>query len=262
MPNLQQRFAFLPRFRYDEPMRAGERIELEGAEAHHALRVRRLRPGDELALVDGHGFTGRGRLVKLTTGGLAVDIDETAVNLNELPQKIILYLALIKHRRFENALAMAVELGVAAVIPLICERTVSRPNRDRLPEYLERWRRIAWEETKFCERSVVPLIGAPVDTAVAVRCGACRHKVMLTPRRGAPALDRHVESLQLDDGERLALLIGPEGDFTPDERESALEHGCREASLGERLLRSEIAGVTAVVATLIGLGALEEYSEA
>ena len=259
MPSIQERFAFLPRFRYEGSMTAGQRIELEGTEAHHALRVRRLRPGDGLALVDGRGLTARGTIAKLTAHGLAVDLEETARDLGELTNRIILYQALIKHRRFETALAMTVQLGVSAVIPLICERSVARPNRERLPEYLSRWQRIAWEETKLSERSVTPLVGAPVDTAVALRCGACNHKVMLTPRRGAPALDRLVEGLQLGEGDRLALLIGPEGDFSPAEHETALEHGCLEASLGERLLRSEVAGVTAVVAALIGLGALEEY---
>jgi 16S rRNA (uracil1498-N3)-methyltransferase len=259
MSTLNKRFAFLPRFRYDGRPTPGDRVELLGEEAHHALRVRRLRPGDELALIDGRGHTARGRVERLTTSGLAVDIEETAEGLGELPQKIVLYQSLIKHRRFEQALTMAVELGISAVIPLISERTVARPNPDRLPEYLARWSRIAWEEAKLCERSVTPPVGAPVDLPIALHCGACTHKVVLVPRRGVPALDRLVQSLHVERGERLALMIGPEGDFTPQELEQAEADDCHFAGLGERLLRSEVAGVTAVVAALIGLGALEEY---
>ena len=253
-----ERFAFLPRFRFNGELAAGARVELSGEEAHHALRVRRLRPGDPLALVNGRGKTGRGKVLRLTTGGLLVEIEETAERLGESPFSIILYQALIKHRRFEETLYMAVELGATAVIGLVCERSVARPSRERLPELMARWRRIAWEETKLCERSMVPVVGLPVDFDAAVGCAACNHKVILTPRRGAPALDRMVQSLGVREGERVALFVGPEGDFTDEELALARSRGCREASLGERLLRSEVAGVAAVVATLAGLGALEE----
>jgi 16S rRNA (uracil1498-N3)-methyltransferase len=259
MPTLNERFAFLPRFRCEEELAAGGRVELVGEEAHHALRVRRLRPGDPLALVNGRGTTARGTILRLTAGGFFVEIEETAERLGELPVKIVLYQSLVKHRRFEEALYMAVELGVSAVIPLVSERSVARPNPERLPELLSRWHRVAWEETKLCERSVVPAVGAPVDLATAVNCSACNHRIILTPRRGAPALDRLVENLGAREGERIALVVGPEGDFTGDELAYALARGCREASLGDRLLRSEVAGVAAVTATLAGLGALEEY---
>jgi 16S rRNA (uracil1498-N3)-methyltransferase len=259
MSTLNERFAFLPRLRCDEELYAGARVELTGAEAHHALRVRRLRPGDALALVDGRGTTARGKILRLTGSGFFVEVEETAERLGEPPFGIVLYQALVKHRRFVEALYMAVELGVAAVVPLVSGRSVSRPNRGRLSEQVSRWRRIAWEETKLSERSVVPVVGAPVDFATAVNCGACSHKVILTPRRGAPALDRLVGKLGVREGERIALFVGPEGDFTDEEYAYAAGRACMEASLGDRLLRSEVAGVAAVVATLAGLGALEEY---
>jgi 16S rRNA (uracil1498-N3)-methyltransferase len=259
MSNIGERFAFLPRFRCEDIPATGGRVELVGEEAHHALRVRRLRPGDPLALVNGRGTTARGTILHLTAGGFLVGIEETAERLGELPVKIVLYQSLVKHRRFEEALYMAVELGVSAVIPLVSERSVARPNPERLPELMSRWHRLAWEETKLCERSVVAAVGAPVDFETAVNCSACNYKLILTPRRGAPALDRLVENLGAAEGERIALVVGPEGDFTDGELAYALERGCREASLGDRLLRSEVAGVAAVTATLAGLGALEEY---
>ncbi|MCK4593784.1 16S rRNA (uracil(1498)-N(3))-methyltransferase [bacterium] len=258
MSNLSERFASLPRFRCEDDLSAGLRVELTGEEARHALRVRRMRPGDPLALINGRGTTARGTIVHLTTHGVLVELEETAERLGELAVKIVLYQALVKHRRFESALVMTVELGVAAIIPLISERSVTRPNRERLPEYLSRWHRIAWEETKLSERSVVPVVGAPVDLTVAANCSACDYKVILSPHRGAPALDRLVENLGVREGERIALIVGPEGDFTDAEMDYALTKGCLEASLGNRLLRSEVAGVAAVVATLSGLGALEE----
>lgn len=254
-----ERFAFLPRFRCEDDLSVGLCVELTGEEARHVLRGRRMRPGDSLALINGLGTTGRGIIVRLTTHGVLVELEETAEGLGELAVKIVLYQALVKHRRFESALVMAVELGVAAVIPLVSERSVTRPNRERLPEYMSRWHRIAWEETKLSERSVVPAVGAPVDLSVAANCSACDHKVILTPRRGAPALDRLVENLGVQERERIALIVGPEGDFTGEELDYALARGCLEASLGDRLLRSEVAGVAAVVATLSGLGALEEF---
>ena len=258
MSGINERFAFLPRFRSEEHLTAGARVEISGEEARHALRARRLRPGDALAVINGRGTTARGTIVRLTDQGALIELEETAEGLGELPHRIILYQALLRRRRFENALLMATELGVAAVIPLVSERSVRRPGRKRLPESLSRWRRIAWEETKLSERSVVPTVGHPVDFAAAVGCGACNYKVVLTPRHGAPALNRLVEGLGVGNGERIALFIGPEGDFTDGELTRALDNGCLEASLGDRLLRSEVAGVAAVVATLAGLGALEK----
>ncbi|MCD4733339.1 RsmE family RNA methyltransferase [bacterium] len=256
---VKDRFAFLPRFRYEEELAAGTTVELLGEEARHALRVRRLRPGDAVALVDGRGTTARGELLRLTNAGVLVELSEVARNLNELPQRIILYQALVKHRRFENALAMTTALGVAAIIPLLSERSIARPNPERLHKYQQRWSKLAWEEVKVAERSVVPAIGSTVDLPIAITCGACDYKIILTPRKGVPALDRLVERLHIEPGERLALIIGPEGDFTEEEYESAIAAGCQPASLGDRLLRSEYAGIMAVAATLVGLGALEEY---
>ncbi len=256
---VKDRFAFLPRFRYEDELAGGTTVELLGEEARHALRARRLRPGDAVALVDGRGITARGQLLRLTSSGVLVELTETARNLNELPQRIVLYQALVKHRRFENALAMTTALGVSAIIPLLSERSIARPNMERLSKNIERWKKLAWEEVKVAERSVVPAIGAMVDLPIAIGCSACDHKIILTPRKGVPALDRLVERLHIEAGERLALIIGPEGDFTEEEYESAIAAGCLPASLGDRLLRSEYAGIMAVAATLVGLGALEEY---
>ncbi len=200
--------------------------ELPRAEAHHARHVLRLKPGNEITVFDGRGRQARCRLTE--TGSL--EILERSITPPP-PCRITLAQAITK-KHMDFIVQKATELGVAAIIPLITERTIARPDKS------DRWREIALEACKQSGNNWLPDISVPRPLARVVT-GSYDLKLIaaLTPGT-VPLRVQRVRSV--------LLLIGPEGDFTPAEVEQARAAGCVPVSLGPLTLRAETAALYAL----------------
>ena len=214
------------------------------SELHHLVHVVRVKVGDEVECFDGQGHGYRGAIFELTRQQIVVHIEQTFREAAPaLP--VLLAQALIKPERFEWALQKATELGVHQVIPLMTQRTRSQPTARGHEHKVERWRRIAAEAAKQCGRLTLPDIRPPQPFEEFIPT--------LTPSSLAlmPTLSIETRPLKgalhsLNEFSSAIALIGPEGDFTPEEALLAQRHGARPVSLGRLTLRSE----TAAVATL------------
>ncbi|AHY46803.1 TIGR00046: RNA methyltransferase, RsmE family [Rubrobacter radiotolerans] len=212
-----------------------EPFSLPPEAAGHLTRVLRARPGDRFEAVTPDG---RVLLAELLPSGEAVVVS-VLEEPDEAPERrVVLYQAVPKGKRMEVAVEKAVEVGVDAVVPVLSERSVARPGEGTK---LERWRRIAESAARQALRRVVPEVRAPVPYTEAVR-EAGPSGVILHNDPGLPVLERALGG----EGD-VALLIGPEGGFTEGELAFAREVGVRAARLGPYRLRSETAGLVAVV---------------
>ena len=220
-------------------------LPLPDGVSRHAVQVLRLRDGDAVTLFDGRGgeYTGtlvvRGRSAAAAVGA-HVDVER------ESRHAITLVQAIVAPDVMDWIVRKAVELGAAAIAPIVSSRTQRAP-AERLDRRLERWRQIAVAACEQCGRNRVPTVHAPAALDEWMRT-----QPSLT---GAVLLDPSAHA-SLADAARAAIvrmvMIGPEGGFVTDEVAAARTAGIATAHLGVRILRAE----TAALAALATLDAL------
>ena len=174
--------------------------------------------------------------------------------------------ALVRAERFDWLVQKATELGMDRLSPVMTERTIIRLSRDQAGGKVDRWLRIARESAQQCGRSTIPRIDAPIVFHEAMlqfgsgfkdqgsgnetpELRTSNFELILMPTlaiQAEPLREALNRRPQLSEA---AVLIGPEGDFTPQEAARAVRQGAVAVSLGRRVLRSETAAI-AVLAVL------------
>ena len=214
------------------PFSAGAELQVGGEEFHHAVRVVRLREGEEVEVFDGRGKLASGRVLALGTTSLTVTIERELPG-RESPLAITLAMAIIQLEKFELVLQKATELGVHAIVPVISERVDIRAERYR--GKTERWEKIIFEAVKQCGRAVLPTLESPAPFEQVVARDGVR-----------VVFDADSDPMQLPPSlTAVTLVIGPEGGWSETELRTAREKGCSFQRLGPRRLRAETAAMTA-----------------
>ena len=210
---------------------------------HHLSRVLRVAVGESLECIDGQGRVYAGVIVSCARDVVTVRIERQR---EEPPPvcEIALLPALVKLERFEWMIEKATELGVAHIRPLLSQRTTVRPPAARSQNRLARWQRIATSAAAQCGRATVPSIEAPAPFEEAMQTLAGWPIVIPTLLERGPLLAAYLASHP--PVPRIALVIGPEGDFTAEEVRLAQSHGAAVVSLGRLTLRAETAALATV----------------
>ncbi|MFM2090376.1 MAG: hypothetical protein RLZZ127_865 [Planctomycetota bacterium] len=208
------------------PLAAGE-VVVADDEAHHALGVLRLRPGDAVRAADGAGLVGHASVVAVERRSLRLLVD--AVHAPPEPRTSLLTVALAapKGDRAGDAVRALTELGVGAIWFIACERGEREPS-------LERMGRIAREALKQCRRSRLPALRAGVGIHALTALGPA---LRLMDPQGGPA--------EPGAPARVTVAIGPEGGFTDAERTALLAGGGVAVRLAAPILRIETAACAA-----------------
>lgn len=229
-------------------------LPLPETEALHASRVLRLRTGDPVTLLDGLGGEATGCVENC--GRTGVDIRTTGLTRHPTPMtRITLLQAVAKGPAMEGLIHRAVELGAHRLVPLVTDRSVSRP--DAAAEKQERWQAIAREALKQSGNPWLMGVEAPETLASWWTRRASFDLVLIaslldTPR---PLLDL-LSGFQRAHGRppvSVALAVGPEGDFTPQEYGRFRDAGALSFSLGPLVLRVETATTAALAVLQAGL---------
>jgi len=237
-----------PRFFVDDALRAESRVTLGRDAAHHAARVLRLRAGDPLIVFDGRGGEYSARVATLERERVVVEVGAWRDVERESPLAVTLVQGISAAERMDFTVRKAVELGAAAIQPLLSARSVVRLKDARTESRLEHWRRIAIAACEQCGRNRVPVLQPPL--AVADYCkqdNAAALRLLLAPE--APARLRDLAAHAT--GPVLAA-VGPEAGFSAQEEAMLATAGFVAVSLGARVLRTE----TAAIAVLAALNAL------
>ena len=227
------------RFFVDE-VRSGK-AQIEGDEARHLTRVLRVEAGQRYEISDN-------RNVYLAEIETAHKENVVFRALEKLPPanptaRFELYAALIKFDRFEWIVEKATELGVTEIVPIEATRS-ERGLEKGAAKRLERWRRIALEASQQSRRSHLPEIYEPLSLAEAMARPATQRYV-LDENPGAPPLFQALPAVRTTQ-DTVAILTGPEGGWTDEERALFTTAGWAPVSMGPLILRAE----TAVIAAL------------
>jgi 16S rRNA (uracil1498-N3)-methyltransferase len=213
-------------------------------EAKHCTQVMRHREGDEIIVFNGVGDIALARITSIKKNTPALEC--ISVEHNEQPAvRITLAPALIKADRWEWLLEKATELGVAEIQPLITERCVVKLSAEDEARKHDKWQRLLIEACKQSRRSWLPVLHP------ACRLEDWCEKSTKADLSLVAALDKSALPIkrvvnQTHTARTALLLIGPEGDFTPDELQHVISQGFTPVTLGQLTLRAETASISAL----------------
>jgi len=225
-------------------------LELSGDEAKHCARVMRAKVGDVIEVFDGAGRSAVAEIESVSKSQVRCRVLEETISPKN-PHPITLFQAIPKGGNMELIVQKSVELGVAVIQPLITAHTVARPDSEGKKQ--AKWQRIALEACKQCGQNYLPEVREPLSFSawMAESPNADYGKAIVA------ALDEravHLKTLlsesAMTEAETVSLLVGPEGDFSPDEYERAYEAGFKPVSFGGIVMRVE-------TATLYGVSILQ-----
>lgn len=226
---LMARFHLPPEAWQDNPA-------LTGDEARHLSQVLRMKPGDSLVVFDGHGRRASAEILSVSRDHVALKLGEVLPTCAPLPA-ITLAQAIPKGKNMDLIVQKSVELGIAAIQPLVTRHTVVQPGDGKSGK----WRRNALEACKQCGQDRLPEIAEPLafDHWLPTQVNFPGLKLIASLAPGArpmrAVLRDHPGTLQA------TLLVGPEGDFSAGETSAALAAGFLPVSLGSIVLRVETA---------------------
>lgn len=225
--------AHLHRFYITPDTPVSDTIMLPPDEAHHALRVVRLRTGDMVAVFDGVGHEWIGHITLLPDKQVSVHVEAQREEARPEKQLTLAQAWLNQPKQNEEVIRRGTELGVSHFV------FYRGFHSERAPKESEKWERIAIETCKQTGRFWLPTF----DTAEEMS-GLFEEE---TDRVLIASLDKETTPLQLALAKhtKVMLIVGPEGDFGLKEQQVALDHGAVPISLGKFTLRSEIAAATA-----------------
>jgi 16S rRNA (uracil1498-N3)-methyltransferase len=227
----------------------GDRISLSAELINHVGSVLRLTTGNEIILLDGTGNHFRCILESLEKrSGVARIVDQWLIEEQTIPIRLIQ--SLPKGDKMEMILQKGTELGITRFTPVWSERSIPAAAPGRETKKQLRWQRIITEAARQSRRPILPGCDQPLAlNRVLADCDA-ELKLMLWEDGSQPL----AEELKQEPPRDIALLVGPEGGFTPTEAELARSHGFLPIHLGSRILRTETAGfaVSAVLQYLYG----------
>lgn len=230
----------------------GDVVTLDAAQTRHLIAALRLRPGDEFLAVTGTAQAHVAVVASLHGRQATARLRVAAVLPPPEPWAVTLAAA-IPHRpgAFDLIVDQATQLGVAAIIPLVTARTIVRLDPARAAGRQRRWARLAVEAAQQAGQGLVPPV-APVTTWDALLQNAASYDLVFLPTPGA-APGSWASLLRQRRPRRLLVIIGPEGDFTPQELAQAAKAGMHQISLGHNVLRCETAATVAVSLLLYAL---------
>jgi 16S rRNA (uracil1498-N3)-methyltransferase len=231
-----------PRFFHASPIDAStsRTLILDAASAAH-VRVLRLREGDSVVVFDGTGGEWYAVIDAIGKRDVQVSLHDHHPTERESARTVTLVQALATGDKMDWIVQKATELGAHAIQPVHAQRATAKLTADRADKRVEHWRAVAIAACEQCGRNRVPELYSPMDILNWLATRFAGERLILQP--GASPLHN---ALPPDTSVPLALLIGPEGGFTPDEITAAVRAGVTPVSLGPRVLRTETAGLAAL----------------
>jgi 16S rRNA (uracil1498-N3)-methyltransferase len=242
----------IPRVHLALPLRVGATVDLPASACEHLLRVLRLADGAALLLCNGDGMDYRATLGGIGKRGAQAQVLEALPNHAESPLRITLAQALARGEKMDWVIQKATELGVAAIQPVVTERTEVRLDAERASRRLAHWQAVATAACEQSGRARVPTVFEPLALAAyAADVGADAIRLALDPDGGSlsGALGGALQGTM-----PIHLVVGPEGGLSERDHAQLRAAGFSGVRLGPRILRTETAGLAALASlqTLAG----------
>jgi len=236
-----------PRIYQAQAFEVGQTQALSDDAFGHAVRVLRLKNGDDITLFNGvaeqQGYCEyHAKLCKITKKSADIEITAKTVVENESPLNIHLGQGISRGERMDFTLQKSVELGVNTITPIFTERCGVKLSGERLEKKHQQWQKIVNSACEQSGRCSVPVVAQPISLDDWLQQESTALKLNLHPRAQHSIMSLPIEN------QRVRLLIGPEGGLSDAEIANAKTAGFHDVLLGPRVLRTETAALTAITA--------------
>ena len=210
-------------------------VTLSEIESKHAVKVLRLASGNDVRLFDGKGTEAFGTVSNAHHKHCQIQVD-SIIQKEKPTHEIAVALSPTKsNERTEWFLEKAIEIGITHFIPIICE------NSERKKFNTERWNKVAISAMKQSQRLWLPKISHPIKMNEFVKENSYEIRFIAHCEKGNKQELKDCS----DNSKDQLIIIGPEGDFSPNEIQLALKNSFTPVSLGDNRLRTETAGIVA-----------------
>lgn len=240
------------RVHVDAPLRERAELALPEDAATHLVRVLRLAAGDACVVFDGRGAEFDAVVTLAAKREVRVRVGAARAVANESPLRLVLLQGIARGEKMDLVLQKATELGVHAVHPVFAQRSEVRLDPERAARRVAHWRGVVVAACEQSGRATVPHVTDPVPLAAAfaaLPAGGLR--LLLDPFAQAS-----LSTVEVDASAPLVLAIGPEGGWSPLDRDLLAAAGFTGLRLGPRVLRTETAGLAAIAALQARFGDL------
>lgn len=222
-------------------------VTITGTDVKHLRQVLRFSVGDKIVVCDGKGNEYRvkiNQIDKSEVKGIILERITSPINKSQ----VALFQGIPRGTKMDLIVRQVTELGISKIVPLVTERTVIRLDKERAEKKVSRWQRIALEAAKQSQRITVPEVTAIQSWSEALK-ELERFRLILVPWEEEK--ERSIKQILSEaQEESIAIVIGPEGGFSTAEIRSLSNKGGRIVSLGKNILRTETAGLVALVLVL------------
>lgn len=227
------------------PEQIGEKkITITGGDVNHIKNVLRMTVGEQITVSSGEDREYRCELLSLEADRIEAGIMWVEEAEAELSSKIYLFQGLPKNGKMELIIQKAVELGAYEIIPTATKRAVVKLDKKKEEVKRKRWQGISESAAKQSKRMVIPRITPVMGFREAVEYAAGLD-VKMIPYELAEGMEATRQLIDaIVPGQSIAVFIGPEGGFSPEEVDFAMGKGFKPVTLGRRILRTETAGLT------------------
>ena len=231
----------IPRIFVPQPFHPGEPLVLPPGPSRH-VQVLRLQPGAPLVLFNGDGGEWAATVTRMGRADVEVALGLHDPVERELTCRVTIAVGMPANERMDTLVEKATELGVFAIQPLVCERSVLRLAADRALKKQEHWRGVAVAASEQCGRTRVPQV-LPV---MALR--QWLPSVAFDGRKSVLSLREAVPFNAGASGGDMLFLSGPEGGLSEAEESAAVDAGFAAVTLGPRTLRADTAPLAVLAA--------------
>ena len=236
----------MPQFYLPGPWDSEKPTPLTPEVAHH-LRVRRIELGETFPIFDGNGQVAKAKLLSLSGKSGSAKLSDIRTDIHrETPYAITLAQGLAGGDKMDWIVEKAIETGAQVIAPLQCERSILKLTRssdqERAQKRLAHWKGIIQAACEQCDRTVLATLEPIQNFDAYLKEPKSALKLLLSPDATQSLYSVLIENAPQD----IILMIGPEGGHSPEEETQAQAAGYQIVSLGERILRTETAGVVAI----------------
>lgn len=232
-------------FFVEEEQVHSDSISITGGDVNHIKNVLRMKNGEKIRVSSKSGQAYFCHISSIQDDEVIAAIDSADDTGTELDNHIVLYQGLPKGDKMELIIQKAVELGVSEIVPVAMKNCVVKLDDKKAKSKVTRWQAIAESAAKQSKRSLIPEVKMPMSYKEAVAY-AKKLDVKLVPYENEHGMAGTKAAMeQIKKGESVAVFIGPEGGFAPEEIEMVRDE-MQLISLGRRILRTETAGIAAL----------------
>lgn len=236
------------RLYHPENLTCGETTFLNKDSSNHLIRVLRSKVDSPIVLFNGDGFDYQCKTLDTNSKKTLISIESRAEISNESNLDITLIQGLSRQDRMETSIQKSVELGVNKIIPVICQRSNLKSNKDKLTKKLSHWRKIAVSACEQSGRCTIPEI-TDVVLFNDIKQSLKKNTLKITLDPVAETSLKDIEKMHSDTTfDTIDIFIGPEGGLNDDELLLLKNENFLSIGFGPRILRTETAGPAVISA--------------